>query len=95
MFKYSATTGLWHANSTLLTTSHLVPLVQLCSSARRLPQTRAVLASAPLPLCRSRAPSAASDSCRKHSDPLGEEWILETHPYITAAFFLPQDATIH
>jgi hypothetical protein len=38
---------------------------------------------------------AASDSCREHRDPSGEEWILETHPYITAAFFRTQDATVH
>ena len=40
-------------------------------------------------------PNAVSDSCRKHRDPSGEKWILETHPYITTAFFLTQDATVH
>src|SRR5258707_1329025 len=41
------------------------------------------------PLC------AASDSYRKHRDPSGEKRILETHLYITTAFFLTQDATVH
>src|SRR5216684_8731616 len=41
------------------------------------------------PLC------AASDSCGKHRDPSGEKRILETHLYITTAFFLTQDATVH